>query len=51
MTLVQLEIRRMPHLSLSLPFQAHEALARKCREFLKNPTTIRQYKSGAKRWG
>jgi AraC-like DNA-binding protein len=38
MALIQHEMRRLPVLPLSLPFPAHEALARQCREFLLNPT-------------
>jgi AraC-like DNA-binding protein len=38
MTLMQLEVKRLPHLPLSLPLPAHPALAAWCRSFLVNPT-------------
>jgi AraC-like DNA-binding protein len=37
MTLIQHELRLLPHLSLSLPFPSHEELAERCRCFLKEP--------------
>ncbi|HEY4134401.1 MAG TPA: helix-turn-helix transcriptional regulator [Alphaproteobacteria bacterium] len=38
MTLILHEMRQLPVLPLSLPFPAQDALARRCREFLVNPT-------------
>lgn len=38
MTLMQLEVQRLPHLPLSLPLPAHPALAAWCRSFLVNPS-------------
>lgn len=38
MALIQHELRQLPVLPLSLPFPAHEALARRCRHFLLHPT-------------
>jgi AraC-like DNA-binding protein len=38
MTLMQLEVKRLPHLPLSLPIPAHFALAQWCRAFLVDPT-------------
>jgi hypothetical protein len=40
MTLIQHELRLLPHLSLSLPFPSHEALAERCRCFLKEPDML-----------
>ncbi|WP_413989748.1 AraC family transcriptional regulator [Labrys okinawensis] len=37
MALIQHEVRLMPHLSLSLPFPSHWALAERCRSFLRRP--------------
>ena len=37
MTLIQHEIRRLPVLPLSLPHPVHEAVAARCREFLRAP--------------
>jgi AraC-like DNA-binding protein len=38
MTLLLHELRQLPVLPLSLPFPAHEALARRCRQFLTDPS-------------
>jgi AraC-like DNA-binding protein len=38
MALIQHEMRRLPVLPLSLPFPADGPLARRCRQFLRNPT-------------
>jgi AraC-like DNA-binding protein len=38
MALLQHEMSRLPKLPLSLPFPAHQALARRCRAFLLQPT-------------
>jgi AraC-like DNA-binding protein len=37
MSLIQHEMRRLPVLPLSLPFPTHDALARRCRRFLREP--------------
>ena len=38
MALIQHEIRRLPVLPLSLPYPMHEALAERCRQFLRRPS-------------
>jgi len=38
MTLLQHEMRQMPVLPIALPFPQHAALARRCRQFLDQPT-------------
>jgi AraC-like DNA-binding protein len=38
MVLLQREMSRLPNLPLSLPFPGHEALARRCRAFLRRPS-------------
>lgn len=38
MALIRHEMERLPVLPLSLPFPGHEALARRCRDFLRRPT-------------
>jgi AraC-like DNA-binding protein len=37
MSLIQHEMRRLPVLPLSLPFPTHDALARRCQQFLREP--------------
>lgn len=41
MALIQHEIRQLPVLPLSLPYPAHDALAERCRTFLRSPS-VRQ---------
>lgn len=38
MSLIEHEMRRLPHLALSLPLPAHKALARRCSAFLRHPS-------------
>ena len=46
MALIQHEIRQLPVLRLALPYPVHEALAERCRGFLRNPSVCERSRTG-----